>query len=187
MSKKSLDCFRRKFTPREDEIIKAIVDTWGTNKWDYIATLLPERTARQIKDRYNNYLSPDMTNLPWTREEDDLLRQKVDEYGNHWVIIATFFVGRSSNNVKNRWHKVLVKGIEPKYEDEESNQDKINFPTHIVSPKISQTSDEYSSSSQSDGFEEDLMFPNEDITFFNDEDDLQLEFEFESESFVCDF
>lgn len=115
------DKLRRKFSPQEDEIIKKIVDTCGHECWEYIASILPERNPRQVRDRYMNYLSPLMTNLPWTRMEDDILRSKVSQYGNHWVLISSFFQGRSSNNIKNRWHKVLSKGIEPKYEDEEES------------------------------------------------------------------
>ena len=101
--------FRRKFTQEEDNEIKYLVEEAGIDNWLEIAEKLGTRTAKQCRDRYNNYLSPGITNMPWSAEEDQLLRDKVAEFGNKWTQIAIFFPCRGSNNLKNRWHKVLSK------------------------------------------------------------------------------
>ena len=69
------------------------------------------RNARQCKDRYTNYLSPQINLNPWSQEEDDLLIKKVNELGNKWVKISKFFIGRSDNSIKNRWYTHLNKKI----------------------------------------------------------------------------
>ena len=46
---------RRKFTPGEDERLRNIVLRNGPKKWQKIALEMPGRTARQCRDRYQNY------------------------------------------------------------------------------------------------------------------------------------
>ena len=101
--------FRNKFTVDEDNLLKFLVEEKKITRWCEVSKFLPGRTTKQCRDRYSNYLSPSITNLPWTQEEDQLLREKVDEFGKKWVYISQFFDGRSGNNLKNRWHKVLCK------------------------------------------------------------------------------
>ena len=100
---------RKRFTQEEDATLKSLVDKLGVKLWDEIALHMPNRTARQCRDRYNNYLFKEITHQPWTPEEDKLILEKYQEYGPHWVKIAKFLNGRSGNNIKNRWHKYLNK------------------------------------------------------------------------------
>lgn len=106
---------RRKFTPEEDVKLAKIIAIKGPRKWNQIALSLPGRTGRQCRDRFQNYLNPSLTNGPWTREEDLLLEEKVNEIGQHWNKIAKFFDGRSSNNVKNRWYTYICKQSKENY------------------------------------------------------------------------
>ena len=127
-NKKQAPTFRRMFTTEEDELIKHLVEVEGIRNWAQIAEKIEDRTPKQCKDRYNNYLSPGIKNLPWTQAEDQLLLQKVKEFGHKWTKIVNFFPGRGSNNLKNRWHKVLSKEY-----DQSSSQNKFNFDS---SPEI---------------------------------------------------
>jgi hypothetical protein len=61
------------------------------------------RSIRQIRERYYNYLAPNLNNVKWTYEEDILLEEKVKEIGHQWKKISEFFVGRSAVNLKNRF------------------------------------------------------------------------------------
>lgn len=92
-------------------MIKTLYDNDGLRDWNEIAEKVPGRTAKQCRDRYQNYLSAGITNKPWTDEEDQILREKVREIGNKWKEISAFLPGRGSNNIKNRWHKVI--SLEP--------------------------------------------------------------------------
>jgi len=93
----------RRFTIDEDAILIKSVEQFG-KEWDIIATCLNGRNARQCRERYQTYLAPNINRSPWTNEEDNLLKEKHQIYGNHWAVIATFFQGRSDNQIKNRWH-----------------------------------------------------------------------------------
>ena len=92
-----------KFTVEEDEKLKEIVHKYGSSDWELISSKMPGRNVRQCKERWQNYLSPDVNNSPWTQEDDDLLIAKHAELGAKWVKIASFFVGRSDTSIKNRW------------------------------------------------------------------------------------
>lgn len=101
---------RKRFTEEEeDRILKYVIQTLGIHNWTEVSKYLPGRTGRQCRDRYNNYLFKDISFHPWTEEEDQIILNKYLIYGNHWSKISTFLVGRSGNNVKNRWHKYLSK------------------------------------------------------------------------------
>lgn len=97
---------RNKFTPAEDETIIRIVNEFGPRSWRLIASNLPGRSARQIRERYVNYLSPKVCNDPWTYEEDQRLREKVAQHGRKWSKIAKFFKNRTDVTIKNRWSKL---------------------------------------------------------------------------------
>ena len=97
---------RNKFTPQEDDTIIRIVNDFGAHSWRLIAANLPGRTARQIRERYVNYLAPNVCKEPWTEEEDQQLREKVAEHGRKWSQIAKYFENRTDVTIKNRWLKL---------------------------------------------------------------------------------
>ena len=95
---------RRKFTPEEDETLRNLVAENGPHKWDMIAILMPGRTGRQCRDRYQNYLCPGINKDMWTHEEEMLLLEKYSQYGSQWAKISKFFKGRTGTAIKNRWN-----------------------------------------------------------------------------------
>ena len=101
---------KQKFSPEEDEKLKALVLQYGTMNWEQIAANMSGRNARQCKDRYVNYLRSDIKHgVPFTSDEDTLLLDKVNELGPKWNIIAQYFNGRSANQIKNRYYTYLKK------------------------------------------------------------------------------
>lgn len=94
---------RSKFTPQEDATLKELVAQFGSSKWSEIASKLPNRTGRQCRERWKNYLAPGIQNGPWTLDEDALLVQKVKDLGTMWSKMVRFFPGRTDVNLKNRW------------------------------------------------------------------------------------
>jgi hypothetical protein len=94
---------KNKFTAAEDELLDQIIEELGTDDWQLIAKQLPGRNARQCRDRWLNYLSPDVGNGPWTPEEEKILVEKYKEFGAAWKHIASFFKSRTDINVKSRW------------------------------------------------------------------------------------
>lgn len=109
---------RRKFTPEEDKKIKLLVEKLGTDSWDMIAEYMPDRSARQCRDRYRNYLLDYLCQDPWTCEEDQIIMSKFSKIGAHWVQIAKLLGRRSGNDVKNRWYKHLSKKYEQNMQEQ---------------------------------------------------------------------
>jgi hypothetical protein len=98
---------RKIFTPEEDAQLVGIMKDQAFQSWDRVAVQLPDRTARQCRDRWMNYLAPTVRREPWSIEEDQMLIEKINEMGTHWSGIANFFIGRTDNHVKNRWYSFL--------------------------------------------------------------------------------
>ena len=101
--------FRQMFSQEEDKLLKLLVAKFGEGSWKEIAKNMPDRTPRQCRERYKNYLAPAIQNGPWTDAEDQLLSEKVRIFGFQWAKIAIFFPSRSSVNVKNRWTVITSK------------------------------------------------------------------------------
>ena len=94
---------RSRFTPEEDVRLKQIVSTVGTRSWAEVARLLGNRTPRQCRERYKNYLSPELVNGEWTSREERLLERLYADVGPVWAQIAHNFPHRSNVNIKNHW------------------------------------------------------------------------------------
>lgn len=95
---------RHKFSIDEDNALRNLVNEHGTTNWRFIAeNMTTNRTARQCRDRWKNYLMPGIKSAPWTPEEDQLLEEKYAALGSQWSRIAKFFPNRTDINVKNRW------------------------------------------------------------------------------------
>lgn len=113
---------KTKFTPEEDNNLREFVSIYGEN-WELISKKMPGRKIRQVRDRYLNYLSPNLNQSPYTREEDELLRKKIKEIGTKWVKLTQFFNQRTEISLKNRW-KVMQRKIRlglPLYTDTNRN------------------------------------------------------------------
>jgi hypothetical protein len=109
--------FKRRFSPAEDAALCNLVTQFGTAQWNKIAEFIPERTARQCRDRYEHYLMLNANGHPWTPDEDARLGHAAQEYGHRWKEIAAAFPGRNANSLKNRWHKVVAR-IDKRWADE---------------------------------------------------------------------
>lgn len=94
---------RKTFNDDEDIRMTNLVRTYGTESWKIIANHMPGRSARQCRERWRNYLDPEIRNDPWTVEEDELLSRLIKQYGTHWSQISAFFKHKSDIALKNRW------------------------------------------------------------------------------------
>jgi hypothetical protein len=94
---------RRRFTADEDAVITRGMQSDPPDSWHHIAKRLPGHTVRQCRERWLNYLSPDIRSEPWSPEEDQLLVEKIRQMGRTWTAMRAFFNGRSAADIKNRW------------------------------------------------------------------------------------
>jgi hypothetical protein len=101
---------RQKFSVHEDDRLRALVGELGIGNWPEVASRLGTRSARQCRERFKNYLSPNLRNGQWSEEEDRLLGEKFSEFGAKWSVIVNFFPSRSEVNLKNRWTQLQNRG-----------------------------------------------------------------------------
>jgi hypothetical protein len=98
-----------KFSYADDQKLRSLVDSVDNVDnvdWNAVADEMDGKNPRQCRERWINYLAPDLNTEPWTTDEDALLVDKYRELGSRWVQIAYFFPNRTDCMVKNRFHKL---------------------------------------------------------------------------------
>lgn len=98
---------RQVFAPTEDDKLRELVSELGEKNWSAIAERMPQRNARQCKDRWRGYLRPNIIDAEWSNEEDKLLLEKYSEYGPRWSVICRYMPGRTEMTLKNRCRLLL--------------------------------------------------------------------------------
>lgn len=97
---------KRPFSEEEDIKLAFLVNLIGEGNYSKIAEEFPDRSVREIRERYIYRIKPNPTNrdISWTEEEDRLLECKYEELGSNWDLISSFFPGKTTNNVRNRYN-----------------------------------------------------------------------------------
>jgi hypothetical protein len=122
-----------KFTPEEDNILKEQVLQMGEINWNEVAKHIKGRSGRQCRERWINYLRPQINNAPFTPEEDLKLETLVNSLGKKWSLIAQHFPQRTDVSIKNRYIRL--------------QQSKMDPPPRVPSPKVPTPSSESPSTS----------------------------------------
>ncbi|KAJ1291998.1 hypothetical protein BS78_02G359400 [Paspalum vaginatum] len=91
------------WSAEEDGVLRAQIAHHGTDNWTIIAAQFKDKTARQCRRRWYNYLNSECKKGGWSREEDMLLCEAQKVLGNKWTEIAKVVSGRTDNAVKNRF------------------------------------------------------------------------------------
>ena len=89
--------------PEEDELLLQAVEEFGIKRWHLVAQRIPNRSRKQCRERYCNHLDPEIVKIPWSSQEDEILKQAKLEFGNKWTLIKQRLPGRTANQVKNRY------------------------------------------------------------------------------------
>jgi hypothetical protein len=125
---------KAKFTKEEDELIIKCVEAMKENdkkiKWAKISDYLPSRTSKQIRERYLNFLSPDVDRSPFSACEFKRLAETVLHYLHlpyiPWKEINVLFPGRSKIFLKNQYdharRKILKNTFESDLERKKQNE-----------------------------------------------------------------
>lgn len=99
---------RATFTEKEDEKLKMLVQMSGKDlNWKTISFEMNGRTARQCRERYNNYLHPRLHHTEWKPEEDQTILIQFNIVGSHWQKIASYLPGRTGNAIRNRYYSLI--------------------------------------------------------------------------------
>ncbi|KAJ1970095.1 hypothetical protein IWQ62_000201 [Dispira parvispora] len=93
--------------PQETEKLQSLVSEQGPRNWPAIATSLEtNRTAAQCFRKYQEILQAKTPKRKWTPEEDELLREAVQIYGEkNWQQIAYVMESRTGQQCLHRWTK----------------------------------------------------------------------------------
>lgn len=91
----------------------------GTKQWSQIANQLNNvlnvtRNGKQCRERWVNFLNPEIKKDPFSLSEDILILEKRLAIGNKWSEIIKEMPGRTENNVKNRFN-MMYKNIKDEF------------------------------------------------------------------------
>ncbi|RMJ04967.1 hypothetical protein CDV36_014364 [Fusarium kuroshium] len=96
---------RQRWSSNEDNTLKKLVQAWDPPDWNRIAQKIGPMTARQCRERYKNFLDPNLNKKEITQEEGATIDRLVEEMGKNWADVARRLGGRRTGNaVKNWWH-----------------------------------------------------------------------------------
>lgn len=95
-----------RFGLNDDDKIRTLISLNGFKTWNKIASLIPGRSVKQVKERWQKYLSPWIKSKSWTKEEDELILNLFEKYGNDWDVIARHLDDRNEREVRIRFHQL---------------------------------------------------------------------------------
>jgi len=102
---------KRKWNKHEDERLKSLFEELGHGAWAAMARHMPNRSGKQVRERWLHHLSPGVSKKAWTVTEDNVILEQRKKIGNSWSIIAAMLQGRSDNAVKNRYYTTLRRRV----------------------------------------------------------------------------
>ncbi|KAG6471001.1 hypothetical protein ZIOFF_072092 [Zingiber officinale] len=114
---------RGTWTREEDQVLISCIEAHGAKKWSSIARKAGlKRSGKSCRLRWLNYLRPDIKRGNITEEEEDLIIRLHKLLGNRyfyffssclkWSLIAGRLPGRTDNEIKNYWNKIVKKKMQ---------------------------------------------------------------------------
>lgn len=92
----------------EDSLLTdAVIKEGDVISWARVAKSVPERNARQCRERWQFRIHPDLKKSKFEDWEDELIIRERERIGNMWHVIALELPGRTSCSVKARWYTDL--------------------------------------------------------------------------------
>ncbi|CAD8078370.1 unnamed protein product [Paramecium primaurelia] len=114
----------QKWTEEEDKEVLRLTKIYQFN-WKQIANEIPNRTGRQIRERYVNHLDSNIIKTPWTKQEDKKIWEMYQKMGTRWSDMSKKMPGRPENMIKNRFYSFIRK-----------QYGKVQNPYYIVPSKV---------------------------------------------------
>lgn len=118
----------------EDEILKAAVMKYGKTEWARVASLLPRKSAKHCKARWEEWLDPRIKKTEWTREEDEKLMHLSKVLSGQWRTISSI-MDRTAFQCCERYEKLLdMASREEGQEDEDEDDDPRRLRSGEIDP-----------------------------------------------------
>ena len=119
-----------KLIQEDDSLTSIMQNTSNKVHWFQVSTLMRNeygilnRTGKQCRERWHNHLDPTTRKREWTAEEDSIILNYQQQFGNQWAEISKFLNGRSDNNIKNHFYATIRRKIRKfnKYNHEKLTQ-----------------------------------------------------------------
>jgi hypothetical protein len=93
---------KRNWTVEQDtELLNFVKETKSRN-WKKISAIFANKTAQQCSYRYNKLIN-EMTKSKWNKNDDILLLELTELYGQKWTYIASKMHGRTAEDVMQRY------------------------------------------------------------------------------------
>jgi len=125
------------WTAQEDAILLEMAGTYEKN-WAKVVQHIPNRTVKQIRERWSNHVNPIVNHAPFSEEEDSILVQMHEELGNKWALIAKKLNSRTAEGVKIRWKSLCRKSKhEMKRQQQQAQHGDISQSMHVCTTKVS--------------------------------------------------
>jgi hypothetical protein len=97
-----------KWTQEENDYLKQLVDGRTNPNWNELCVMFPGKTPQQLAERWEKDLNPCLVKGSWTRDEDELIIQFVQEKGTKdWTKLANLLPGRIGKQCRERWRNHL--------------------------------------------------------------------------------
>ncbi|XP_070532303.1 snRNA-activating protein complex subunit 4-like [Ptychodera flava] len=117
---------KRKFTEEDDKLMVEVIEKLRIGSkipYTKVAYFLEGSTPARVYNRWHHVLNPELKRGKWTEEEDELLRQGIQMYGEKWTAIAQLIPGRISAQIREHWLNSLRPEVKRgKWENSEDQQ-----------------------------------------------------------------
>jgi hypothetical protein len=97
-----------KWTAADDEQLVNLVVRSGPPNWPAITSHFPEKSIREVTNRWEKVVNPSLVKGSWTRAEDERIITWVRTHGpTNWMKLAENLPKRTGKQCRERWHNGL--------------------------------------------------------------------------------
>ncbi|XP_064616800.1 uncharacterized protein LOC135480805 [Liolophura sinensis] len=126
---------RGRWSADEDALLLTQIHKYGPQHWALIADAVPNRTSRNVGERWSKALNPSIRLGQWSYDEDKLLLTLMKKEKNSCARVAQQMTGRTNSqirkryNVLKRWEREMV-WLD--HQSEETREFLLGRPPNIV-------------------------------------------------------
>jgi hypothetical protein len=95
------------WTKKEDAILTREVKEMNGRKWNQLCLMLPGRTGKQCRERWNYQLTPSINKESWTEDELEQMVKLYFKFGTSWRKFTEYLPGRNTLQIKNKYNSFV--------------------------------------------------------------------------------